>query len=51
MNIEQVVPERDGVVELERREKWVMPEVTSYEVALTTQANTINPGDALSSNS
>ncbi|MGH6615017.1 hypothetical protein [Sphingomonas sp.] len=33
------------------RDTWVKPEIVFFDVVPTTEANTINPGDALSSNS
>lgn len=30
---------------------WVKPEVVTFDAILATQGNTINPGDALNSNS
>lgn len=33
------------------REAWVTPEITSFEAVSVTQSNTVNPGDALNSNS
>ena len=33
------------------RAEWVKPEIASFEPVAATQAATINPGDALSSNS
>ncbi|MCW3848247.1 hypothetical protein OF829_13455 [Sphingomonas sp. LB-2] len=36
---------------VETRNIWVKPEIASFEPVSATQAATINPGDALSSNS
>ena len=33
------------------RDAWVKPEIASYAPVAATQANTLNPGDTLESNS
>jgi len=33
------------------KREWVKPEVVSFDAVLATKAATLNPGDALSSNS
>ena len=33
------------------REAWVNPEIASFEPVAATEANTLNPGDGISSNS
>ena len=33
------------------REAWIKPEIASFEPITATEANTVNPGDGLSSNS